>query len=156
MSGRLVQFQVKGLSVEKLLNEAQRRGLALHTVRREKNRDVTVQCSPRVYAAFNVLAQEKGYEVSPGRPVGLLRWEKRLTRRAGIGVGILLGAALLIWSLGYVWAVQVENAGAYAGEVRLFLEEAGICPERDLGSGPLRSVKKRQTERRAKLQCRTN
>ena len=75
MSGRLVQFQVKGLSVEKLLNEVQRRGLVLNTVQREKNRAVTVQCPPMVYAAFSALAQEKGYEVSQSRPVGGLRWE---------------------------------------------------------------------------------
>lgn len=35
---------------------------------------------------------------------------------------------MLIWALGYVWEVRVENAGAYLGEVKTFLNELGIHP----------------------------
>ena len=69
-----------------------------------------------------------GYETSPAEPLGFLLLWQRLRRRAGLWTGVFLGTALLMWSLGYVWGIEVENAGPYAGEVRLFLEENGIKP----------------------------
>ena len=129
MSGKMgVRFQVSGLSLEKLLNAAQKQGIVFKRVKREKNRSLTVVSSLRAYRAFRQLAQEKGYQVSPAKPLGLLRLGDRLLRRMGLLAGALLGTALLIWALGYVWAVRVENAGPYAGEVRLYLQEAGIGP----------------------------
>lgn len=124
----LVQFQASGLSVEKLLNAARLQGIRLRSVKREKNRALTIRCAPKAYAAFSALAREKGYQVSPAQPVGALRLSKRLIRRAGLWAGAAAGVLLLVWALGYVWEVRVENAGAYAGEVRLFLEEMGIRP----------------------------
>ena len=127
MSGQ-VQFRVTGLGVEKLLNEAQKQGIAFSRAKREKSRSVLLRCAPRDYEAFSALAKEKGFEVSPPQPVGFLRLEKSMAKRVGLWAGALIAVGLLIWALGYVWAVRVENAGAYLGEVRLFLEEQGIRP----------------------------
>ena len=123
-----VQFRVRGLSAEKLLNDARRQGISFSRVRREKSRSLLLRCSPKAYEAFSEMAREKGFEVSPAQPVGWLRLEKRLTRRIGLWAGALIALGLLIWALGYVWEVRVENAGAYLGEVRSFLDERNIRP----------------------------
>ena len=127
MSGQ-VQFHAKGLGMEKLLNEARKQGISFSRVKREKSRSLLLRCSPKDYAAFRALAEEKGFEVSEAQPVGFLRLEKRLGKRIGLWAGALIALGLLIWALGYVWDVRVENAGAYLGEVRTFLEEQGVRP----------------------------
>ena len=127
MNGQ-VQFRVKGLSAEKLLNAARQQGISFTRVKREKSRSLLLRCSPKDYAAFRALAEEKGYEVSEAQPVGFLRLEKRLGKRTGLWAGALIALGLLIWALGYVWEVRVENAGAYLGEVKTFLNELGIHP----------------------------
>ena len=43
-------------------------------------------------------------------------------------MGGFLCILLLFLAMGRVWAVQIENAGAYEGEVRLFLREMGVSP----------------------------
>lgn len=123
-----VQFHVTGLSAEKLLNAAREQGISFSRVKREKSRSILLQCSLKDYEAFSEMAKEKGFEVGPAQPVGWLRLEKRLTQRIGLWAGALIALGLLIWALGYVWEVRVENAGAYLGEVRSFLEERGVRP----------------------------
>ena len=123
-----VRCRVTGLNVEKLVNEARKRGLVLKKARREQNRALTVELSPRDYGAFQALAGEMGYEAGKAEPLGLLKLFRRLSRRAGLWTGILFASALLVWSLGYIWQINVENAGPYAGEIRLFLAENGIRP----------------------------
>ncbi len=124
----LVRVRISGLNAEKLINEARKRGLTLRRTRREKNRSLTVDLSPRDHRSLEALAREMGYEISPAEHLGLLQLWKRLCRRPGLWTGVFIGAALLIWSLGFVWQIKVENAGAYAGEIRLYLEENGIRP----------------------------
>ena len=127
MSGQ-VQFQVKGLSVEKLLNTVRQQGISFTRVKREKSRSLLLRCAQKDYEAFSSLAREKGFEVSAAQPVGFLRLEKQLAKRIGLWAGALAAVGLLIWALGYVWEVRVENAGAYLGEVKTFLDELGIHP----------------------------
>ena len=127
MNGQ-VQFHAKGLGMEKLLNAARQQGISFSRVKREKSRSLLLRCSPKDYAAFRALAEEKGFEVSQAQPMGWLRLEKRLGKRIGLWAGALIALGLLIWALGYVWEVRVENAGAYLGEVRTFLEEQGVRP----------------------------
>lgn len=127
MSGQ-VQFRIKGLSAEKLLNAARQQGISFTRVKREKSRSLLLRCSQKDYEAFRPLAQEKGFEISEAQPVGFLRLEKQWGKRIGLWAGTLVALGLLIWTLGYVWEVRVENAGAYLGEVRTFLDELGIHP----------------------------
>ena len=127
MNGQ-VQFRIKGLSAEKLLNAARQQGISFSQVKREKSRSLLLRCSQKDYEAFRIMAQEKGFEISQAQPVGFLRLEKRLAKRIGLWGGALIVLVLLIWALGYVWEVRVENAGAYLGEVKAFLDEQGIHP----------------------------
>ena len=138
-----VRFRLQGLGMEKMMNEARRRGWILRRIQREKSRAVQLEASPADYLALRALAEEKGYQVSEARAVGWLRAEKRFLSRWGVMAGAALGVALVIYALGLVWQVRVENAGPYAGEVRAFLEAEGIRPGIRKGEIDLAALRER-------------
>ena len=123
-----VRFRITGLNAEKLINEARKRGVRFRGVRRDKSRTLTVVISLRDSRTLSDLCREMGYEAGPMEPLGLLRGIEAIKRRPGLWTGVIIGMVLAVWSLGYVWQVRVENAGPYAGEIRLYLEENGIRP----------------------------
>ena len=123
-----VQVTLSGLSMERLMNELSRRGVKMDQVKRGKHREITAVVSRRNERVLREIAGEKGYQVSKARPVGLLRALRRLLDRWGLAAGAALGIGLVIWGMGFVWAVRVENAGPYEGEVRTYLQELGIRP----------------------------
>ena len=123
-----VAFRVKGLSVEKLLNEARKRGITLRGVGRMKGRAIAARCERKDYAALRALAEEKGYEISDPRPAGAFKRALLFKSRLGLAIGVLIGAALMLYALGFVWRVDIRGAGPYEGEVRSFLREQGILP----------------------------
>ena len=128
MGGMYVEFCLKGLSAEKILNEARKMGVPLRAVRRLPGREVLLRCRRRDYGALSSRAREKGYAVGEAKPVGALRLLCLLRRRWPLLAGAALGAALMMYSLGFVWRIEIENAGRYAGEIRAYLEEKGIHP----------------------------
>ena len=121
-----VEFQVKGLSAEKLMNAARAAGVPLWGVRRKENRAVSLRCARKDYPFVRSLAEEKGYQVSDGRAVGLYQWGRRLLSRPGLWLGAIAGTALVIAAMGFVWQVRAENAGAYEAELRQALSEMNI------------------------------
>lgn len=122
-----VRFSMEGLGAEKLLNAARKQGVSLRA-RRTAGRGMTLECAARDYEVLAGLAKERGFAVGPAQGVGLLRWLHMLNRRRGLAAGALIAAALMGYSLGFVWQVRIEDAGAYLGEVRLFLAEQGVRP----------------------------
>ena len=126
--GFRVRLRLSGLGVEKLLNQGWNKGIRLKRVKRGRNRSVTVECTPEAAASLTALAREKGYRAEEYRPVGLLKWARLLGRRWGLLLGTAVCVALMVYALGFVWQVRIENAGAYEGEVRACLEEWGIVP----------------------------
>ncbi|MBQ9264242.1 MAG: sporulation protein YqfD [Clostridia bacterium] len=128
MSGWDVQFTLTGLSSEKWLNEARKQGIRLKRVKRTAGRDLVIQCGAKDYAALSALARDKGYEVGEARPVGWLKRAATVKKRWGVALGGVVCAGLLIYALGFVWQVRIENAGPYEGTVRTFLQEKGIVP----------------------------
>lgn len=123
-----VRFQVSGLSMERLLNEAGRQRLRLRNVKRGRFREISACLTPDEYERFCGIAREKGYQVSAPKPVGTLKSWERYKRRWGLMLGSVFAAALLIWALGFIWAVRVENAGSYAGEIKAYLAELAVRP----------------------------
>ncbi|MBR1585548.1 MAG: sporulation protein YqfD [Clostridia bacterium] len=123
-----VRFQVRGLSGEKLLNAARNAQIPLRGVSRSPGRSLTIRCAAADYEALKALAAEKGFAVGEARPVGWLKRLKQMKRRWALLGGAVLCVGLMIYALGFVWQVRIENAGAYEGEVRSFLRQAGIVP----------------------------
>ena len=129
MKGLLqVRCRIAGLSAEKLLNEARKRRIPLQGVSRRQDRSLSVLCAPGSYRALAALAEEKGFSVSPAQPTGILRLLQAFRRRWGLMIGAGLCVCLLVFAMQFVWHIQIENAGTYEGEVRLFLQEMGVRP----------------------------
>ena len=123
-----VVFFAEGLRLEKLMNEAARKRLTFYSAERTQDRRMRLSCGMRTYRAFAELARGKGYTVTEPRPIGMLGAAVRFLRRRGLLPGILLGLTLLFIATRFVWAIQIENAGTYKGEIGLFLQENGLVP----------------------------
>ena len=128
MKGLMVRFRLDGLGAEKLLNEVRKKGLPLERIERGSNREIYLHCPARAYPAFCEWAGEKGFSIGVKEPLGLYRLIKKGKARWGTWVGGMICILLLFMAMGRIWAIQIENAGAYEGEVRLFLQEMGIAP----------------------------
>ena len=123
-----VRFQVSGLSMERLMNEACRHEIRLKNVKRGKYREITACLTPEEYGSFCGIAQEKGFHVGKAEPVGALRIWERDKKRWGLWAGLCIAAALLIFALSMIWEVRIENAGPYLGEIKAYLQELGVRP----------------------------
>lgn len=121
-----VKCILRGLSAEKLLNAARKEGIPLFRAERRQDRSVFIQCSRDEYTRLLSLAQEKGYTLSAPEPAGLYGMISRLLNRWGLLLGACSFLALIIYAMGFIWHISIENAGAYEGEIRLFLQEQGI------------------------------
>ncbi|MBO4925297.1 MAG: sporulation protein YqfD [Clostridia bacterium] len=123
-----VRFTVRGLNLERLMNEAGKRKIRFMRVAKKGNRTAEITCTEKDWRTLSALARKKGYETGEARPVGWLRWLRFLGARWGLLAGAVLGAVLTAFSLRFLWRVQIGNAGAYGADVRAFLEEKGIRP----------------------------
>lgn len=127
MRGR-VRLRLQGLGAERVLNLLWKKGIPLHRVKRTRLRGVEVEVAQKHQQGVVQAAEEKGFRVTVlNRGLGSTIMEG-LKRRWGLCVGLLLGAGLCLGSMQYIWQVEVEDAGKYAGEVRLFLQEEGLRP----------------------------
>lgn len=123
-----VQCTLQGLGAEKLLNTLKKQEILLSFVDRMPDRSLVLQCARGQYGRIQELAQEKGFTLSPARPVGLYRFLMLFFHRRGLILGLVLCLGWMIYAMGYIWQIKIENAGAYEGEVRFFLQEKGIQP----------------------------
>lgn len=123
-----VKFTLRGLNLERLMNEAAKRKIPLLRVKRQGSRVAEVTCGEKDGRILSALAKEKGYEVGDARPVGVLKGLCFLKARWGLALGAVLGAALVTFALRFLWRVEIVNAGAYAADVGAFLEEKGVRP----------------------------
>lgn len=123
-----VRLLLEGLGAERLINELWKKQVPLARVRRSPKRGVVLESRERDWQLVAKTAGSKGFRVTVLKPGFGQRIRTGLKRRWALAAGLLLGTALSALAFSFVWAVEVENAGAYAGEVRLFLEENNIRP----------------------------
>ena len=86
MNGQ-VQFHAKGLGMEKLLNEARKQGISFSRVKREKSRSLLLRCSPKDYAAFRALAEEKAMRSARPSPWASCGWKSGWEKESVYGPG---------------------------------------------------------------------
>lgn len=125
-----VDFQVEGLSMERLLNQCAQAGVRLFDVRRRSVRAVSASASPADYEALRAFAAERGWRVTTKRNAGVTRL-KRLTRsRALLAFGVTAFMALCWYASMCLWFIDVSGAGAYEAEVMRILAAQGARPGR--------------------------
>ncbi len=125
---RGVKVRLEGLGAEKLINGLWKKGVPLSGIRRTKKRGVDVTVPQAHFRRVEEEAREKGFQVTVLRVSYQQKIKKALRKRWGIGAGMAAGLCLAVLTLSCVWQVEMVDAGKYAGEVRLFLEEKGIRP----------------------------
>ena len=125
---RGVKVRLEGLGAEKLINGLWKEGVPLSGIRRTKKRGVDVTVPQAHFRRVKEEAREKGFQVTVLRASYQQKIKKALRKRWGIGAGMAAGLCLAVLTLSCVWQVEMVDAGKYAGEVRLFLEEKGIRP----------------------------
>ena len=121
------RFQAEGLNLEKFLRQAAERDIELTGVKRSGRR-VTGYAPEKRLGELEELASRGGWAFRPGGYVGLSRWRERLKARWTVCALTALALGMVLVSLRMVWAVELVDAGAYAGDVRAFLEEQGVRP----------------------------
>lgn len=122
-----VRMKVEGLGAEKMLNALWQKRIPLRAVRRSKKRGLVLSVPQRYEQQVKALAEEKGFAVTL-LSGGMRQLLYDMKKRWALAAGLMLGMALAVSSLQFIWLVEVEDAGRYTGEVRLFLQEEGIGP----------------------------
>lgn len=120
----LRRFQVEGLNLEKLLRLAAEREMDLLQVRRSGRRMTCLVAEKRL-PELEELAAQGGWALRLGGYAGLSRWRERLKARWVVCALVLLALGGVLLSMQMIWAVELIDAGTYAGDVRAFLEETG-------------------------------
>ncbi len=123
-----LRFSAKGLSLEKLLKMAGENNIALWGLKRQGNKAVTGQVAEKDFPLLLELAQTRGWEIEKGKAIRLSALRNKLLRRWGIGAGALVLVIVMVIALQFVWHINILDAGAYEGDIRAYLEEAGIKP----------------------------
>ncbi len=126
MRGLRARFRVEGMRVERLLEMARGQGLPLYKIERRGADAVACECREDDFPAVRALAEERGYKVLPLPPRGLKRAQVALLARPGLLAGVLAFALVVTVAMRFVWRVEIEGAGKYAAETRVFLEERGV------------------------------
>ena len=121
------RFQAEGLNLEKLLRMAAERDMDLLRVRRNGRR-VTGLVAEKRLPELEEMAARGGWALRAGGYAGLSRWRERLKARWALCALTALALGGVLVSLQMVWAVELVDAGSYAGDVRAFLEETGVRP----------------------------
>ena len=125
---RGVKVRLEGLGAEKLLNVLWKEGIYLTGIRRTPKRGVEVTVPQAHFHRVGEEAREKGFQMTVLSASYQQKIKKALRKRWGIGAGMAAGLCLAVFMLSCVWQVEMVDAGKYAGEVRLFLEEKNIRP----------------------------
>lgn len=126
MSIRKCFLRIEGLGLDSLLARIRNEGFRLYDVQRIRPNAVTFSCETSSFAALKELALARGFAVSVLPPKGLsLKLERIRARRAAV-ITAAVFFILLVFSLQFVWRIEIIGAGSYIGEVRAYLAQAGI------------------------------
>lgn len=125
-----VDFQVTGLSMERLLNRCVQEGIRLFNVRRCSVRVVCASASPADYAALCAFAAERGWSVTVRRSAGVTRLGGVARKRALLACGAAAFLALCWYASSCLWFVEISGAGAYEAEIGRILAEQNARPGR--------------------------
>lgn len=122
------RFTLTGLNLERFLNTLQKEDIALLRAARTDRRSLDCVCRSADLERIAAIAAEKGWRLENAAPIGAGARLRQLLRRPGLIAGALLTAALLAFSMQFVWLVRIEGAGAYQADIAAYLAGEGIGP----------------------------
>ena len=121
-------YSLKGLGAERLLDLLQRQGIQLLRVERRQDGSLLLSCPQKQAAQLEQTAAACGFSalLLPAR--GGMLYLRRLRKRFMLPICLFIAFLLLAAALQFIWQVEIDGAGIYAGEVRAYLLENGIHP----------------------------
>ncbi len=128
MIGRIsrIRFTVSGLNVERFLRGAGEQRIPLTDVRRQSPRCIAATVREKDLPALQQLAERGGWQLVPGRRIGLGHGLEMLKKRwlpAAILLPMLLAVTLASRIL---WRIEIVDGGMYAPDLRAALAEMGV------------------------------
>ena len=151
-----VNVTVEGLNIERFVRQSGERGIRLARMRRTGSRRITAQLAEDQLPALEEIALGGGWKIKTGRRKGLGRVAEWVKARWLLSAAILAAGAALLAASRVVWAVNIENAGTYAADIRVALDEMAITApmlRRNVDLGALRDALEWRYPRIAWFEC---
>lgn len=125
-----VYFSCSGLSLERMMNQCAQEGVRIQAIRRAGPKTIAGIVSAADFSKLEEIARMKGWKIEKTGEKGAVEMRRFFFKRAALFLGVLVFAFLGILSLNCIWNVEIQNAGAYQGEVRRILKENDVVPGR--------------------------
>ena len=143
MMGFRRRVTVEGLNLSRFVRRAGDEGVCLTCMRRTGGRRLTAVIEASATAKLAQIAQEGGWQLTMGQPVGAGKLCTGLKRRWTMLA--LMSTALLLWGLSgqVMWRISLEGAEAYEADVWKAIAEAGVRSpmlRRDVDADALRDA----------------
>ena len=122
-----VSFTVEGLNAERFLRSAAQQGIRLTGIRRSGVRKLTALAPESEIPVLQELAARGGWRLVQGRRTGAGCAAEWVHSRWLLCAAVVLAAAVLFAASRIVWQIDVIDAGTYAADIRMALDEWGIA-----------------------------
>ncbi|MGI6013853.1 MAG: sporulation protein YqfD [Oscillospiraceae bacterium] len=122
-----VLFEAEGPEPEQLLSLCAEQGVRLREACRSGDFSITFVVPHRAVSTVETLAARCGCSLRQVEARGVLPAVRRMRRRGVLLVGIVVCAALLLWSSFHVWEIRVTgNETVSTGEILRALDDCGV------------------------------
>ena len=125
MSRLRQSYLIRGLGLESLLNQAQKKGIPLYDICRE-GRSMRFSVPYAQHAEFEALCQALGFSPEKLPAQGGLKRLQQLSKRRSLLCLSIVSLAVLWGLLQFIWRIEVTGAGIYTGEINRYLLENHI------------------------------
>lgn len=123
-----INFRADGGNIEKFLNLTAKSEIVLWNIKRMGQSFCASVLSSK-YGTIESFAAECGMGISAAERKGMPFLLKKLKKRIGFAVGILIFIALIVYFSGYVWVVDVSgNKLVSSREILYVLDDMGLSP----------------------------
>lgn len=100
---------VKGESLERFINAAHRRGIALWNIRRQSSTDALFKLAPADFLRLRPVVRQSGVRLKLVRKIGLPFRLRQIQRRKGLLAGVVVAGALVYMLSSFIWFIDVQG-----------------------------------------------
>ena len=121
-------LHIEGIGIDTLLSRLQQEGFTLRQIRQVSRNAIEADCDYDCFDTVQSLIAERGFSAHELPPHGITQHFFFIKQRCTLFFAALLLLSLIIFSLQFIWHIEITGAGVYLGEVRSYLREASIAP----------------------------
>lgn len=151
-----IGITVEGLNIERFVRRAGEADIRLTGMRRHSSRRLTACVQENQIPPLQELAMQGGWKLSLGKRRGMGHAADWFHSRALLTAAILMAGIAVLAASQIMWRVEIVDAGSYAADIRLALEELGIAApmlRRQIDVGELRDALEWRYPRIAWFEC---